>query len=106
MAKYLVKANYTQSGLAGLLKDGGSKRRDVVEKLAVSLGGKVEALYYAFGDTDLYAIFDFPDNVSAATASLMVKAAGGADPSITVLLTPEEIDEATKKSVAYTAPGQ
>ena len=34
MAKYLAKANYTQKGLEGLLQDGGSKRRDVVEKLA------------------------------------------------------------------------
>ena len=69
MAKYLIKANYTQKGLEGLLKDGGTKRRQVVEKLATSLGGKLEAFYYAFGDTDLYAIIDAPDNVSAATAS-------------------------------------
>ena len=106
MAKYLAKANYTQKGLEGLLQDGGSKRRDVVEKLAASLGAKVESFYYAFGDTDLYLIMDAPDNLSAATASLVVSAAGGAQVSITVLLTPEEIDEVAKKSAAYTAPGK
>ena len=106
MAKYLAKANYTQKGLEGLLQDGGSKRRDVVEKLAASLGAKVESFYYAFGDTDLYLIMDAPDNLSAATASLVVSAAGGAQVSISVLLTPEEIDEVAKKSAAYTAPGK
>ena len=106
MAKYLAKANYTQMGVQGLLQDGGSKRREVVEKLAASLGGKVEAFYYAFGDADIYLILDVLDNVSAATASLVVSAAGGADVSITVLLTPEEVDEVEKKSAAYTAPGK
>ena len=106
MAKYLAKANYTQKGLQGLLQDGGSKRREVVEKMVASLGGTIEAFYYAFGDTDLYLIIDAPDNISAATASLVVAAAGGAEVSITVLLTPEEIDEVVKKSAPYTAPGQ
>lgn len=106
MAKYLAKASYTQQGLQGLLQDGGSKRREVVDKLMASLGGKVEAFYYAFGDTDLYVIFDVPDNVSMATGSLVVAAAGGADVSITVLLTPEEMDEVAKKSAVYTAPGE
>ena len=71
-----------------------------------SLGAKVESFYYAFGDTDLYSIMDAPDNLSAAAASLVVSAAGGAQVSITVLLTPEEIDEVAKKSAAYTAPGK
>ncbi len=106
MAKYLAKASYTQQGLQGLLQDGGSKRREVVDKLMTSLGGKVEAFYYAFGDTDLYIIFDAPDNISMATGSLVVAAAGGADVSITVLLTPEEVDEVAKKSAVYTAPGK
>jgi uncharacterized protein with GYD domain len=106
MPKYLATVNYTQAGLEGLLKDGGSKRRSVTEKLVDSLGGKLEAYYFAFGETDAYVIADFPDNVSAATASLVVSAAGGATTSITVLMTPEEIDEAANKSAAYTAPGK
>ncbi len=106
MTKYLAKASYTQSGLQGLLKDGGSKRRAVIERMAVSLGGQLEAFYYAFGETDVYAIVDMPDNVSVAAMSLMITAAGGANVSITVLLTPEEIDAVAKKTATYTAPGQ
>jgi uncharacterized protein with GYD domain len=105
MAKFLAKANYTQAGVQGLLNDGGSKRRDVVTKLAESLGGRVESFYYAFGDTDIYAVFDFPDGIGAAAASLVVSAAGGAEVTMTALLTPEEVDEAAKRSADYTAPG-
>lgn len=106
MPKYLAHASYTTEGLKGLLKDGGSKRREVVEQLAKSLGGTMEAFYYAFGDDDLFVIFDLPDNVSATTASLVVNASGAVNAKVTVLITPEEVDQATKKSVDYLPPGQ
>ena len=89
-----------------MLKDGGIEKREAVQQLAASLGGTVEAYYYAFGETDAYVILDFPDNVSAATASLVVSAAGRARVKMTVLLTPEEVDEVAKKSAVYAAPGK
>jgi len=106
MPKYLIQANYVGEGIKGLLKEGGSSRRAAVEKLFGSLGGKVEAFYYAFGDTDLFVIADVPDNVTAAALSLTVNAAGAATARVTVLLTPEEIDAAAKKSPSYRPPGQ
>jgi uncharacterized protein with GYD domain len=106
MPKYLAHASYTVEGLKGLLKDGGTKRREAVEQLAKSLGGTLEVFYYAFGDDDLFVIFDLPDNVSATIGSMVVNASGAAKVKMTVLLTPEEIDQATKKSVDYLPPGQ
>ena len=106
MSKYLIQANYVGEGIKGLLKEGGSSRRAAVEKLLGSLGGKVEAFYYAFGDTDLFIIADMPDNVTAAALSLTTNAPGTATAKITVLLTAEEIDAATKKTPSYRAPGQ
>lgn len=106
MPKYLVQANYVGEGLKGLLKEGGSSRRAAVEKLFGSVGGKVEAFYYAFGDTDVFIIGDVPDNVSAAALSLTVSATGAATVKITVLLSPEEIDAAAKKTVSYRPPGR
>jgi len=106
MPKYLTHASYTVEGLKGLLKDGGTKRREAVEQLAKSLGGTVEAFYYAFGDDDLFVIFNLPDNISATIGSMVVNASGAAKAKMTVLLTPEEIDQATKKSVDYLPPGQ
>ena len=106
MPKYLVQANYVGEGIKGLLKEGGSARRAAVEKLFGSVGGKVEAYYYAFGDTDLFVIADVPDNITAAALSLIVNAAGAATAKITVLLTPEEMDAATKKTPSYRPPGK
>ena len=106
MPKYLIQANYVGDGLKGLLKEGGSSRRAAVEKLFGSVGGKVEAFYYAFGDTDLFVIADVPDNVTAAALSLIVNAAGAATTKITVLLTAEEIDAAAKKTATYRPPGK
>ena len=106
MPKYLVQANYVGEGLKGLLKEGGSSRRAAVEKLFGSVGGRVEAFYYAFGDTDLFVIADVPDNVTAAALSLIVNAAGTATAKVTVLLTAEEIDAATKRTATYRPPGQ
>ncbi|HEY5731187.1 MAG TPA: GYD domain-containing protein [Anaerolineales bacterium] len=105
MSKYLVQANYVGEGLKGLLKEGGSSRRAAVEKLFESVGAKVEAFYYAFGDTDLFIIADVPDNITTAALSLTVNAAGAASAKVTVLLTAEEIDAATKKSPSYRPPG-
>ena len=106
MPKYLVQANYVDKGLKGLFKEGGSSRRAAIGKMFESVSGKVEAFYYAFGGTDVFIIADMPDNVSAAALSLAVNASGAATSKVTVLLTVEEIDAATKKTVSYRAPGQ
>lgn len=106
MSKYLVQANYTQEGVKGLIKDGGTARRAVVEKLFQSLGGSLESFYYGFGETDLFVIGDVPDNTSAAAVVLTVVASGAVSCRTTPLLTPAEIDAAGKKSPVYRAPGQ
>jgi uncharacterized protein with GYD domain len=105
MAKYLIEASYVSEGIKGLLKEGGSSRRDAVDKLLASVGGKVESFYYAFGDVDAYVVIDVPDNVTAAAIALTVGAAGAVNLKTTVLMTAEELDQATKKSPAYRAPG-
>lgn len=106
MPKYLIRASYTVDGVHGLLKDGGTKRRTAVNVVMKSLGGSVEAFYYAFGDTDVYLIVEAPDNATAAAVSLAVSASGAVALSTTPLLSPEEIDQATKKTVNYQMPGR
>ena len=91
MPKYLLQASYNSDGVKGLLKDGGAKRRGAAKTLIESLGGKLEAFYFAFGDTDVIAIADFPDNASAAASSLTIAGSGALTSRLTVLLTPEEI---------------
>lgn len=105
MTKYLARAAFTPEGAKGLLKEGGSSRRQTLKELIEGLGGTLEAFYFAFGDDDVYLIFDLPDNVTAAALGLNTSASGAARVSTVVLLTPEEVDQATKKSVNYRPPG-
>jgi uncharacterized protein with GYD domain len=105
MPKYLIEASYTLEGVKGVQSSGGTSRRDAIAELAESAGGRLESLYFAFGDRDVYVIVDLPDNESAAAVALTVNSAGGAAVRTVVLLTPEEVDAAAKQSVDYRPPG-
>jgi uncharacterized protein with GYD domain len=105
MPKYLIEASYTVEGVKGVQSAGGTSRRDALAKAAESLGGKLESFYFAFGDHDAYTVLDLPDNESAAAVALTANAAGGAAVRTVVLLTPEEVDAAAKRSVEYRPPG-
>jgi len=105
MPKYMIEASYTSEGAKGLLKDGGSKRRQAAEQAIKTAGGKLEAFYFAFGDRDAFLIVDAPDHATVAAASLAVNASGAVHTKTVVLLTPEELDAASKKSVKYAPPG-
>lgn len=104
MAKYLFEACYTTEGVKGLVRDGGTGRRAAIEKACVSAGGKLEAMYFAFGDVDAYVIVDLPDNVAAAALALAVNQAGAATTKTIVLMTAAEVDTASKKAIAYSPP--
>jgi len=106
MPKYLVQATYTAEGVKGLLAEGGTKRRDAAVKAIKTAGGKVEAFYFSFGKSDAIVLLDMPDNVSVAAVSLAISASGAVTTTTTVLLTPDEVDEAVKKSISYRAPGR
>ncbi len=106
MPKYLITGSYTSEGAEGVIAKGGSDRRAAVEKLAESVGGTVETLYFAFGDDDIVVIIDAPDNESIAAVAMTVGAAGMVDIRTTVLLTAEEVDAAADKSVSYRSPGR
>ena len=105
MPKYLIEASYTLEGVKGVQGAGGSSRRDAVAAVAESVGGRLESFHFAFGDSDAFVIVDLPNNESAAAVALTVNAAGGAVVKTVVLLTPEEVDAAAKRSVDYRPPG-
>ena len=105
MPKYLIIASLTQEGIRGSLNEGGTARREAIRRATESLGGKLEAFYYAFGESDVYSIVEMPDNAAAAAASMAVSAAGVSRNTTVVLITPEEMDEVSKKNVqAYVPP--
>ena len=106
MPKFLIQARFTEESLKGTLEEGGTARHAAVSAAVESLGGKLEAYYYAFGDYDVVGIADMPGNVAAAGFALAVASAKGAtDTRTTVLLTPADMDEAVKLHPDYRPPG-
>jgi len=105
MPKFLVKVIYQTDGARGLLKEGGTKRRAAVQEIIEAAGGKLEAFYYAYGEDDAFIIMDLPDATSGLAISLTVNASGAVRLSTLPLITPEELDAASKKGVKYRAPG-
>lgn len=104
MLKFLMEAQFTSGGLEGVRREGGTSRRDVVERAIESVGGELESFHFAFGEYDTYTIMNLPDHESAAALSGAVSSSGAAKTRMIVLLTPEEIDEASKRTVEYRAP--
>ena len=105
MTKYLFYGSYTPEGLQGLLTEGGSKRLEAARQALKSVGGTLESFYFAFGENDFYIIVDLPDNVSTTAISFAGNVSGTFRIKTVVLLTPEEIDQAVKKSVDFRPPG-
>jgi uncharacterized protein with GYD domain len=105
MPKFMIRASYTADGARGLVKEGGTARRAVVQKMIEGLGGKLESFYYAYGEDDVYAISDLPDAASGIALALAVNASGAVRLNTVALITPEEIDAAAKRVVNYRAPG-
>lgn len=101
MPKYLVQGSYTEKGLNGLLKEGGSGRRAMVERLAGEMGGKLETFYFAFGGDDFVIILDLPGNIDMAATAIVAQASGMVKSRVTVLMAPEDVDEAVKRKVDF-----
>jgi uncharacterized protein with GYD domain len=103
--RYLFRANYTLEGLQGLMKEGGTGRKKVIETLASSLGGHLVSLDYAFGEDDVYVICELPDDETAAAVSLRITSSGAVTVATTKLLSPEQIDAAVDRELEYRKPG-
>jgi uncharacterized protein with GYD domain len=106
MPKFLIMSTYAAEGAKGLLKEGGSQRKAAVEKMVSAAGGRLEAMYFGLGDRDVYTIVDLPDVNTCAALSLTATASGVVKLSSVMLMTPEDIDAASKRALSYRPPGQ
>lgn len=106
MTKYLFEANYVGEGIKGLMREGGTKRRDALVDALKSVGGTLDCFYYAFGHTDVLGVFDVPSDADAAALSLMINSTGNVNVRLKPLMSAEDLDEAAKKTPTYRAPGQ
>ena len=106
MSKYLFYGLYTPEGYRGLMKEGGSRRIEAAKQALGSVGGSLEAFYFAFGEYNFYIIVDLPDNVSTSAVTLAGNVSGTFSIRGVPLLTATELDEVVKKSVDFRPPGR
>jgi uncharacterized protein with GYD domain len=94
MPMYLWKGSYSPENLKAMIAGGGAAKRhaDMV-KIVERSGGRLESLYWAFGEHDFYAVTEFPDNTTAATLTMAISS-GGSRIATVALLTADEIDAA------------
>ena len=107
MSKFMYSGSYTKKGVKGLLKEGGTARRDETIRMVESLGGTVEAYYWCYGKDDFVSIMDFPDHTTVTGLALNIAASGTFTGSLTPLITVEEMDEMVKVKLGkYRLPGE
>ena len=105
MPKYMFHGGYTATGAAGLLKEGGTGREAAVRKLAESVGGTLESIYWALGSEDYYIVVDLPDAHAAAALSLSVSASGAVHATTSELMTAADVDDVARRTPSYRPPG-
>ena len=105
MPKYMISANYTAQGMEGVRSAGAKSRIDAVSSMLEAMGGRLESFHFAFGDTDVFAIAEVPDDEAAAAVAIAINTSGAVNVRTTKLLTVEQVDEALRRTVNYQPPG-
>jgi uncharacterized protein with GYD domain len=103
---FLIQASYSAQATASMVKNP-QDRAAAVRPMIEKAGGKLAGLWLAFGEYDIVAIAEMPDNVSAAAISMAIGSSGAMSAyRTTPLLTVSDATEAMKKagSVGYKAP--
>ena len=107
MSHYLVQAAYSPESWSTMVKNP-QDRISAITPVVKKLGGKIECGYMAFGEWDIVAIIDLPDNVSAAAFAIAASSSGALKGfQTTPLMDAAEAQAAMKKaqSVGYEPPG-
>ena|SRR5450631_231591 len=106
MFKYLITGNYTAEGTKGLIKDGGTSRKEAVTKMAASVDGMLESFHFSAASPRYFVILSLPNRTTLAAISAAITASGAVNiTECAELLTASEMDEAVKKVPSYRAPG-
>lgn len=105
MPKFMIKGSYSPEGMKGLQKDKASGRKKAVAAACEGLGGKLEAIWYALGDDDVFVVVDLPGHVEMAALAVAVGTAGMVSTRTVPLLTVAEMDKAIGDRAKYRPPG-
>lgn len=105
MGTYMIVGTYTADGAKGVLQEGGSARLAAAKAAIASVGGTLESFHFALGSDDWYVIVRLPDHAAAAAISLIGTASGTLRSRAVALITPEEMDSVTRRTVEFRPPG-
>lgn len=106
MPLYMVQASYAPQATAAMVKNP-QDRAAAVRPMIERMGGKLHELWLCFGEYDLVAIAEMPDNVTAAAMAMAIGSSGAMSAyRTTPLMTTAEAKEAMKKAggVGYLPP--
>ena len=105
MTKFMIKATYNAEGMKGMRQDKASGREKAIAAACEAVGGKLDALYYALGDDNVFTIVDLPSHIHAASLGAAAAASGMVETRTVPLLTVAEMDKALSEDVNYRPPG-
>lgn len=98
MAFYLAQASYSSQATAAMIKNP-QDRAAAIRPMIERMGGKLHGLWLAFGEFDVVAIAELPDNVSAAALAMAIGASGAVSAyRTTPLISVAEATKAMKKA--------
>jgi uncharacterized protein with GYD domain len=109
MPKYAILGGYTAETWARFIENPGD-RTAAVSKAVESVGGRLESIYWCFGEDDYLLIAECPDDIAAAGVSVALGSSG----ALRNLRTLKLIEAADLKTVlgkaktaaaAYVPPG-
>jgi uncharacterized protein with GYD domain len=108
MPLYMTQVGYTSEAWAALTQNP-EDRSEAFGRLAETMGGRLLSFYNSFGEYDVLAIYEAPDESTAAAMVIAAISPGHLSAAkTTVLLTAEEGVEAMRKAgeATYQAPGR
>jgi uncharacterized protein with GYD domain len=108
MALYLYQANYSADAVKALVKNP-QDREAGARKLIEAGGGKLHHMYFCFGEWDIVARIEAPDDITYAGIAIAVAASGTVSRAQTTnLFTAQAAQEAMGKAggalAAYIGP--
>ncbi len=94
MPHYMFQGRYSTQAIKAMV-DSPQDREAAARTLIEAAGGKLQAFYFCFGQEDVVAIMEFPDDKSMAACAMVLGASGAlAGGATTKLLTASEAQSA------------
>ncbi|MDJ0637556.1 MAG: GYD domain-containing protein [Paracoccaceae bacterium] len=102
MSFYLFQGKYSTASIKAMVANPQDREKEA-GKLIDALGGKLHHLFFCFGEDDVIALIEAPDDEAMAACALVVGASGSMSAGATTkLMTSAEAMAAMKKAGAAT----